>query len=54
MKIDKTIYQIAQMAIGNDSMRGQIQEEFDMSDDEIIEVYEYLNRIIPKFTKLGY
>jgi len=53
MKTDKLVYQIAQMAIDSDSMRGDIQDELGLSDQEIIEVYKYLTKILPKFEKIG-
>jgi hypothetical protein len=54
MKTDKTIYQIAQIALDSDSMRGQIQDELQLGDQEIMELYKYLNKIVPKFEKLGH
>jgi hypothetical protein len=54
MKTDKLVYQIAQIAIDSDSMRGQIQDELGLTDDEVIQIYEYLTKIIPKFEKIGY
>jgi hypothetical protein len=54
MKTDKLVYQIAQIAIDSDSMRGQIQDELGLTDEEVIQIYEYLNKIIPKFEKIGY
>jgi hypothetical protein len=53
MKTDKLVYQIAQIAIDSDSMRGQIQDELGLTDEEVIQVYKYLNKIIPKFEKIG-
>jgi hypothetical protein len=54
MKTDKLIYQMAQMALDNDAMRGDIQDELGLSDEEVIQVYKYLNKILPKFEKIGY
>jgi len=53
MKTDKLVYQIAQMAIDSDSMRGDIQDELGLTDEEMIQVYKYLTKILPKFEKIG-
>ena len=53
MKTDKLVYQIAQIALDSDSMRGDIMDELQLGDQEIMELYKYLNKIVPKFEKLG-
>jgi hypothetical protein len=37
------VVEIALMAMDNDAMREQIQDDLDLTDEELIEIYKYIS-----------
>jgi hypothetical protein len=42
MDMMDTVIEIALMAMDNDAMREQIQDDLDLTDEELIEIYKYI------------
>ena len=46
MNKDDMIYHIAQMAIDDDAMREYIMDAFELTDEEMIELYGYIQGVL--------